>query len=171
MSEQSGSLTYTARDGTTKEKYIESIDWVSINDDELARIDLKAVASFGVTQGVNIASSSLHSIDLSPLSSCSMLETLYLRTDLFDVDLSPLASCKYLRKLTLISNKEIKRIDLTPLRNCRKLESLNLSDNRLEGIDLSPLSGNNKFSFLSLAINGLENIDLTPLLMILTLVH
>jgi len=115
---------------------------------------------------VSLAANKIEKIDLSALSHCQDLETLYLqRNRLCRIDLAPLADCRKLEKVWLQSN-ELIEIDLGPLKACTNLRSLYLEDNRLGGsIDLTPLGHIPQLRSLSLKRNRLTGpIVVTPLL-------
>jgi len=52
---------------------------------------------------------------------------------LHSIDLSPLETCTELEEIWLIGNP-IQTLDLSPLRNCMKLEEISLPENSLEKI-------------------------------------
>ncbi|KAJ8901726.1 hypothetical protein NDN08_003932 [Rhodosorus marinus] len=121
---------------------------------------------------VSLAANRIEKIDLSALSHCQDLETLYLqRNRLCRIDLAPLADCRKLEKVWLQSN-ELIEIDLGPLKTCTNLRSLYLEDNRLEGsIDLTPLGHIPQLRSLSLKRNRLTGpIVVTPLVSCLDLI-
>ncbi len=55
-----------------------------------------------------------------------------------NIDLTPLSSCTNLQSLNLASNK-LQFIDLTPLSSCAGLHELDLTFNELQKIDVTPL--------------------------------
>ncbi len=126
-------------------------------------------------------------IDLSPLSICGNLTTLFIggglemnRVDLSgmnydslttirivrckatDIDLSPLGDATVLREIIIVDSP-LRSIDFTPLRNCHLLSEIDLTDNQLQSVDLAPLSSLKNLSSLRLSGNKFRHIDLGPL--------
>ena len=95
--------------------------------------------------------------DLSPLSSCAMLEKVTL-TGTSIKDLSPLASCPNLKDVNLCGNSELN--DLSPLSSCAMLEKVALADTSIT--NLSPLASCPKLKDVNLCGNRELN-DLSPL--------
>ncbi|MFW9959292.1 MAG: leucine-rich repeat domain-containing protein [Candidatus Odinarchaeota archaeon] len=113
--------------------------------------------------GIDLSGLTITNINLSPLASCTSLQTLKLENNQIQtIDLSPLSSCTHLEQLNIRRNR-LKTIDLSPLAPCTRIRSLLLEWNWLKTIDLSPLSSFIGLSALTLSGNPLQTIDLSPL--------
>ena len=125
-------------------------------------VDLTPLSSCTMLRTLDLTENQLQAMDLTPLSSCTKLQTLDLtENQLQAMDLTPL-SCTNLQTLNLGKN-QLKSIDLTPLSSCTKLHTLDLRENQLQAIDLTPLSLCTMLHTLGLGENQLQAIDLTPL--------
>lgn len=102
--------------------------------------------------------SSPHLSDLSPLASCSMMESLCIGSSSIK-DLSPLSSCPVLKTLHIMYNREL--MDLSPLSSCANLQFLKI--NHCPFItNLAPLSA--LINLKELYCNGINsNVSVLPL--------
>ncbi len=157
-------LMYTTEDGTKEQvEFQNDVVEVDLSYRRITSIDLTPLSSCSSLQKLYLYSNQLQTIDLAPLSSCSSLQALHLDgNQLQTIDLAPLSSCSSLQTLNLYSN-QLQSIDLAPLSSCSSLQTLNLYNTQLQTIDLAPLSSCPNLQALTLSDTQLQTIDLAPL--------
>ena len=157
-------LNYTTEDGSQEQvEFEDDVAKIDLSRKRIASIDLTPLSSCTSLQNLFLGGNQLTSLDLTPLATCINLRVLDLGSNqLQSVDLTPLNSCSNLQQLHLGFN-QLKTIDLTPLSSCQNLQILYLRGNQFQTIDLTPISSCINLSYLHLDENNLQNIDLAPI--------
>lgn len=150
---------------TSGKEFKRSIDEAaySLAFSDVRKIDLIPISACKDLRSFKLFSSyGLSSLDLSPLTECSIKKIHVEKTQISEIDLTPLASMTGLEKFYL-NNNRIESIDLTPIAKCGNLQGIWLNDCIISSLDLSPLAGLENLRILCLQGNLLEKIDLSPL--------
>lgn len=156
-------LKIQTTDGIIEKEYPLEIESIDLSEQHIIDIDLSPLSSCIMLQKLDLSFNQIDTINLSPIKACSHLEALILGNNkLKSIDLTPLNSCINLGYLDLTVNR-LSSIDLTPLRNCSNLEAFFLGTNPLISIDLSPISECTNLAALSMSFCRFTSIDFSPL--------
>jgi hypothetical protein len=145
-------------DATTEELYI--------SNRKITEIDFSGLTGNEILTDLTLRNTSITTLDISPLSSCTNLKTLNLfnNNKLRILDLAPLSGCLSIQSLFISFEEGIQNLDLSPLSRCNNIQTLVISLRHIKEIDLSALSGCHNLERLTIQSNyHLQSLDLSPL--------